>query len=126
VSLPRAVLGGTLVGAVAALGFYTAIGPDDLGRAAVPAPPTFAPVPTPTVTQLVVCVPPAKLTKGVCVTVKPGPTITARPTGGAAPTSAPRPAPPQRTTDAQEPEHGDDDGDEHDGDDHDGDDEHDD
>ena len=84
-SLVRAVTVGSLVGAVAALGIYNAVGPDDLGRAAVSAPPTFAPVPTPTVTQLADCVAPAVLKKGVCVTTKPGPRVV-----GAGP-DAPRP-----------------------------------
>ena len=72
-SLIRAVTAGTLVGAAAALGIFVAVGPDDLGRAAAPAAPTFAPVPTPTVTQLADCTPPAVLTKGVCVTTEAGP-----------------------------------------------------
>ena len=75
-SLIRAVTAGTLVGAVAALGIYVALGPEDLGRPGVPATPTFAPVPTPTVTRLADCTPPAVLRKGLCVTTKPGPTVT--------------------------------------------------
>ena len=101
-SLLRAIGAGTLVGAVAALGIYTAIGPDDLGRAAVPAEPTFAPVPTPTVTELADCEAPAVLRKGVCVTTEPGPRVTAT-TGSSAPTSARRTSrPPTATTEAAE------------------------
>ena len=91
-SLPFAVGAGTLVGAVAALGIYSATGPDDVGRASVPAAPTFAPVPTPTVTQLADCVAPAVLKKGLCVTTKPGPRITSASPAPSAPTTV------QRTT----------------------------
>lgn len=119
-SLPRAVVAGTLVGAVAALGLYSTMGPDDLGRAAVPAPPTFAAVPTPTVTQLADCIPPAQLKAGACVTVKPGPTVTVPPPRTSTPTTAQRTAPaPRTTTDAQEPEPGDDGGGTDEEDDHD-------
>ncbi len=69
-SLIRTVTAGALVGSVAALGIFVSVGPDDMGRAAAPAAPTYAPVPTPTVTQLADCKPPAKLKKGVCVTTK--------------------------------------------------------
>ncbi len=98
-SLVRAVTTGTLVGAATAIGIFVTAGPDDLGRAAAPVAPTFAPVPTPTVTQLADCTPPAVLTKGVCVTTKPGPKITvaapstSSPTPRTAPRTAPDPAP---------------------------------
>jgi len=95
VSLIRTVTAGAFVGSVAALGIFMSLGPDDMGRAAAPSAPTYAPVPTPTVTQLADCTPPAKLKKGVCVTTK---TVTA--TVGAAavassgaPTSSPRTTP---------------------------------
>ena len=68
------------------------LGPDDMGRAAAPAAPTFAPVPTPTVTQLADCTPPAKLEKGVCVTTKVV-TRTAAVASTGAPTSSPRTTP---------------------------------
>lgn len=91
-SLVRTVTAGALVGSVAALGIFVSVGPDDMGRAAAPAAPTYAPVPTPTVTQLADCTPPAKLKKGVCVTTKVvsnsaavAPTV--------APTTAPRSTP---------------------------------
>jgi hypothetical protein len=109
-SLVRAVSVGSLVGAVAALGIYNAVGPDDLGRAAVSAPPTFAPVPTPTVTQLADCVAPAVLKKGVCVTTKPGPSVSVPDPAPRAPASSPRTARPATTVDAvtDEREDGDD------------------
>jgi len=89
VSLIRTVTAGALVGSVAALGIFVSLGPDDMGRAAAAAPPTFAPVPTPTVTQLAGCKPPAKLKKGVCVTTKVV-TSTAAVVSTGAPTSAGR------------------------------------
>ena len=95
-SLIRAVTTGSLVGVATAVGIFVAAGPDDLGRAAAPAAPTFAPVPTPTVTQLADCAPPAVLKKGVCVTTKPGPKITVAAPSTGAPTSAPRTAPARR------------------------------
>ena len=91
-SLIRTVTAGALVGSVAALGIFVSIGPDDMGRAAAPAAPTFAPVPTPTVTQLADCTPPAKLKKGVCVTTKVV-TRTAAVASTGAPTSSPRTTP---------------------------------
>jgi hypothetical protein len=118
VSLIRAVTTGSLIGVATAVGIFVAAGPDDLGRAAAPAAPTFAPVPTPTVTELADCEKPAVLKKGVCVTTKPGPRITvAAPAGGGSTTSAPRTAPrtapapaPASTHQDQEPadDHGDD------------------
>ena len=95
-TLTRAVSAGTLVGAAAALSIYAAVGPDDLGRVAAPAAPTFAPVPTPTVTQLADCVAPAVLKKGVCVTTKPGPVVVVPATAprAPAPARAPRTTPP--------------------------------
>ena len=109
-SLVRAVSVGSLVGAVAALGIYNAVGPDDLGRTAVSAPPTFAAVPTPTVTQLADCVAPAVLQKGVCVTTKPGPRVSVPDPTPRAPASSPRTPRPATTTDAvtDEREDGDD------------------
>lgn len=117
-SLPRAIAVGALVGAVAALGIFVSMGPDDLGRVDVQAPPTFAPVPTPTVTQLNDCVPPAVLKKGYCVTTKPGPRVVVQVPWTGSTTSAqrtaPQPAPAPRTADQQnqdqpddnaEPEH---------------------
>ena len=122
-SLVRAVIAGTLVGAVGALVIYVATGPDDFGRAAEPATPTFAPVPTPTITELADCIPPEVLKNGFCVTTKPGPKVTAtvRSTGSStssSPRTAPRPAPAPAPTEQQAGEPGDDDGDEPD-DDHD-------
>lgn len=102
-SVVRAVTVGSLVGAAAAFGIYASMGPDDMGRAAVPAPPTFAPVPTPTVTQLADCTPPAVLKKGVCVTTKPGPKVTvAAPASRPATTTSGRTAPPPVVTDDRE------------------------
>ncbi len=91
-SLIRTVTAGALVGSVAALGIFVSLGPDDMGRAAAPAAPTFAPVPTPTVTQLADCTPPAKLKKGVCVTTKVVSNTAAAVSTGA-PTSSPRSTP---------------------------------
>ena len=90
--LIRTVTAGALVGSVAALGIFVSLGPDDMGRAAAPAAPTFAPVPTPTVTQLADCTPPAKLKKGVCVTTKVVFNTAAAVSTGA-PTSSPRSTP---------------------------------
>ena len=101
-SLIRAVSAGTLVGAVAALSIYAAVGPDDLGRVAAPAPPTFAPVPTPTVTQLAGCTPPAVLTKGVCVTTKPGPRVVVTVAAPRVPAPAPRTTPRAVVPDAED------------------------
>ena len=116
-SLPFAVGAGTLVGAVAALGIYSAIGPDDLGHASAPAAPTFAPVPTPTVTQLADCIAPAVLKKGVCVTTEPGPRITSAPPAPSAPTTVQRTtrAPAATTEPAEEHDDDGDHEDEHDG-----------
>jgi eukaryotic-like serine/threonine-protein kinase len=96
VSLIRTVTAGALVGSVAALGIFVSVGPDDMGRAAAPAAPTFAPVPTPTVTELADCTPPAKLKKGVCVTTEVV-TRTAAVVSSGAPTSAGRTTPPRTT-----------------------------
>ena len=91
-SLIRTVTAGALVGSVAALGIFVSLGPDDMGRAAAPAAPTFAPVPTPTVTQMADCTPPAKLKKGVCVTTKVV-TRYAAVTSTGTPSSSPRSTP---------------------------------
>ncbi|HET7820204.1 MAG TPA: hypothetical protein VFL10_01660 [Ornithinibacter sp.] len=111
-SLIRAVTTGSLVGVATAVGIFVAAGPDDLGRVAAPAAPTFAPVPTPTVTQLADCEKPAVLKKGICVTTKPGPKVTAAaPSSGSttsAPRTAPRPAPAPATTDEDQEQHDDD------------------
>jgi hypothetical protein len=104
------------VGAVAALSLYNSMGPDDMGRAAVAAPPTFAPVPTPTVTQLADCVAPAVLTKGICVTTKPGPRVVVQDPTPRAPATAPRTSRPA-TTDEGTDEREDDD-DDHEDEDH--------
>lgn len=112
-SIVRAVTVGSLVGAAAALGIYASMGPDDMGRAAEPAPPTFAPVPTPTVTQLADCTPPAVLAKGVCVTTKPGPKVTvAVPAPRPASTTSARTTAPV-ATEEREDDHEDDGDDEH-------------
>jgi len=111
VSLVRAVSIGTLVGAAAALSIYATVGPNDLGQAAAPVSPTFAPVPTPTVTQLADCVAPAVLKKGVCVTAKPGPTVVVQDTPQAQ-TTAPRGTTPAAAVPAQPAEEDEDDEDE--------------
>ncbi len=104
-SLIRTVTAGALVGSVAALGIFVSLGPDDMGRAAAPAAPTFAPVPTPTVTQMADCTPPAKLKKGVCVTTKvvtryAAVTSTGTPSSSprATPRTSPTPKPPASPT----------------------------
>ncbi|HYN67615.1 MAG TPA: hypothetical protein VES93_12060 [Ornithinibacter sp.] len=101
-SIVRAVSVGSLVGAVAALSIYNAMGPDDMGRAAAAAPPTFAPVPTPTVTQLADCLAPAVLTKGICVTTKPGPRVVVQDPTPRAPATAPRTSGPATTDDGDD------------------------
>lgn len=123
-SLIRAVSAGTLVGAVAALSIYAAVGPDDLGRVAAPVPPTFAPVPTPTVTQLAECTPPAVLTKGVCLTTKPGPRIVVTVAAPRVPAPAPRSTTPRAVVpdaedDGDEDEREDEDREDHEDEDHD-------
>ncbi|MBM6400309.1 hypothetical protein [Phycicoccus sonneratiae] len=75
-SLSTTIATGTLLGAVLAGGVYAATAPSDQVSATVPVAPTFAPVPTPTVTKLADCLKPAKLEHGICVTHKPGPTVT--------------------------------------------------
>jgi hypothetical protein len=123
VSLIRAVTAGTLVGVVTAFGIFVTSGPDNLGRAAAPAAPTFAPVPTPTVTQLADCEKPAVLKKGICVTTKVVAAVGAPASSGSrttAPRTAPAPAPAATTTttaEDQQDEPGDDRDDDHDGDD---------
>lgn len=115
-SLIRTVTAGALVGSVAALGIFVSLGPDDMGRAAAPAAPTYAPVPTPTVTELADCTPPAKLKKGVCVTTKVvsgsaavaatgAPTSSPRSTPRTSPTPTPTPSPSPTVSDpaAQDP-----------------------
>jgi hypothetical protein len=122
VSLTRAVTAGTLVGVVTAFGIFVTSGPDNLGRAAAPAAPTFAPVPTPTVTELADCEKPAVLKKGICVTTKVVASVGASASSGsrtAAPRTASAPAPATTTAaEDQQDEPGDDDReDDHDGDD---------
>lgn len=107
-SLIRTVTAGTFVGSVAALGIFVSVGPDDMGRAAAPAAPTFAPVPTPTVTQLADCTPPAKLKKGICVTTKVVSVYAPAVSSAGSPTSAPRATPisapsPTATEPSEEP-----------------------
>ncbi len=137
-SLSTTIATGTLLGGLLAVGVYATTAPSDQVSATVPVAPTYGPVPTPTVTQVADCVSPAKLEHGLCVTHKPGPTITipaaAQPAGttrAAAPaartTSASRPAGTTPTTgptsEHGDDEHGDDEHDDHEpGDDHGGDD----
>lgn len=75
-SLSTTIATGTLLGGLLAVGVYTATAPADQSSVRVPVAPTFAPVPTPTVTRLAGCTAPAKLEHGVCVTHRPGPTVT--------------------------------------------------
>lgn len=95
-SLSSTIATGTLVGGLLAVGVYVATGPSDQAATKVSVAPSFAPVPTPTVTHLADCVKPAKLEKGVCVTHKPGPTVTlpaARPASSSGGSSAGRTRP---------------------------------
>ncbi|QIM20517.1 hypothetical protein G7075_04175 [Phycicoccus sp. HDW14] len=74
-SLSSTIATGTLVGSLLAVGVYATTGPPDRAATTVPVAPTFAPVPTPTVTHLAGCRAPAKLEHGVCVTHEPGPVV---------------------------------------------------
>ncbi len=137
-SLSTTIATGTLLGGLLAVGVYATTAPSDQVSATVPVAPTYGPVPTPTVTQVADCVSPAKLEHGVCVTHKPGPTITipaaAQPAGttrapaARSTSSASRPQATTPTTDpttggGHDDEHGDDEHDDHEpGDDHGGDD----
>ena len=106
-SLTTTIGVGALLGGVAAFAVYTATAPGDEALASAPAVPTFAPVPTPTVTQTAEgCESPAVLTGGECVITTPGPRVVVT-----------DPAPGQRTTAPRAAAPADDD-------DHEGDDEH--
>lgn len=133
-SLSTTIATGTLLGGLLAGGVYAATAPSDAVSANVPVAPTFAPVPTPTVTHLAGCLKPAKLEHGICVTHKPGPTITlpastgssqqASSTNGRSATRTTQPStsgpstPPATDGDDEGEDHGDE-GDDHDEDDED-------
>ena len=75
-SLSTTIGAGALIGGVAAFAVYAAAAPGDQAPAAASVPATFAPVPTPTVTQTAEdCEPPAVLTQGECLITEPGPTV---------------------------------------------------
>ncbi len=104
-SLTTTIGVGALLGAVAAFAVYTAAAPGDEALAAAPAVPTFAPVPTPTVTQTAEdCESPAVLTKGECVITKPGPRVVVTDPAPQQRTTAPRVAAPTGDDDAEHEE----------------------
>ncbi|MGG5257428.1 hypothetical protein [Phycicoccus avicenniae] len=125
-SLATTIATGTLAGGLLAVGVYAVTAPPDQSAVRQPVAPTYAPVPTPTVTHLAGCTAPARLEHGVCVTHKPGPTVTLPATSRAASgttTSAGRTARPAAPTtgpavaDDREDDHCDDQDDEDTGDD---------
>ena len=129
-SLSTTIATGTLLGGLLAVGAYVATAPSDQVSATVPVAPTYAPVPTPTITQVADCVSPAKLEHGACVTHKPGPTVTIPATprqGGTTQAAGPQarttsPAAPRAVAPTTPTTGGDDEGDDHEDDhDHDGD-----
>ena len=76
-SLATTIGAGTLLGGLLAVGVYTAIAPSDAVPASAHVVPTYAPVPTPTVTaEAKDCVAPAVLEDDECVVHQPGPTVT--------------------------------------------------
>ncbi|MFN2344291.1 MAG: hypothetical protein ABR616_01075 [Dermatophilaceae bacterium] len=79
-SLSTTIGAGLLIGGVAALAVYASAAPMDEETFTLPAVPTFAPVPTPTVTMMAQnCEAPAVLIEGACVLTTPGPTIQVTP-----------------------------------------------
>lgn len=82
-SLATTIGAGALLGTVLAVGVYNVVSPADTVPASVGVAPTYAPVPTPTVTeQAEDCVDPAVLEDDECVVHVPGPTITVAPATG--------------------------------------------
>jgi hypothetical protein len=80
VSLATTIGAGALLGTVLAVGVYNVVAPSDAVPASVEVAPTYAPVPTPTVTEEAEdCVDPAVLEDDECVVHKPGPTVTLAP-----------------------------------------------
>ncbi|HET7761215.1 MAG TPA: hypothetical protein VFL46_02575 [Phycicoccus sp.] len=105
-SLATTIGAGTLLGGLLAVGVYTAIAPSDAVPASVHVAPTYAPVPTPTVTvEAEDCVAPAVLEGDECVVHQAGPTTTL----------PAMPVAPARTHDATTAPRGDDDADEQNG-----------
>jgi hypothetical protein len=101
-SLATTIGAGTLLGGLLAVGVYTAIAPSDAVPASVHVAPTYAPVPTPTVTvEAEDCVAPAVLEDDECVVHQAGPTTTL----------PAMPVAPARTHDATTAPRGDDDAD---------------
>lgn len=79
-SLATTIGAGALLGTVLAVGVYNVVAPSDAVPASVEVAPTYAPVPTPTVTEEAEdCVDPAVLEDDECVVHKPGPTVTLAP-----------------------------------------------
>jgi len=116
VSLTTTIGVGALLGGVAAFAVYTATAPGDEALAAAPAVPTFAPVPTPTVTQTAEgCESPAVLTGGECVITTPGPRVVVTDPAPRERTTAPRAAAPVGDDDHEGEDH---EGDDHEDDDH--------
>ncbi len=76
-SLATTIGAGTLLGGILAVGVYSALAPADTVSASVPAAPTYAPVPTRTVSvESEDCVGKAVLVGDECVLHVPGPTVT--------------------------------------------------
>ena len=88
-SLATTIGAGALLGTVLAVGVYNVVAPSDAVPASVEVAPTYAPVPTPTVTEEAEdCVDPAVLEDDECVVHKPGPTVTLAPARAPAPVPA--------------------------------------
>ena len=108
-SLATTIGAGALLGTVLAVGVYNVVAPSDAVPASVEVAPTYAPVPTPTVTEEAEdCVDPAVLEDDECVVHKPGPTVTLAPAPAPAPaTTTHRESGTKGTSDSHE--YGDDD-----------------
>lgn len=106
-SLATTIGAGALLGTVLAVGVYNVVAPSDAVPASVEVAPTYAPIPTPTVTEEAEdCVDPAVLEDDECVVHKPGPTVTLAPAPAPA-TTTHRESATRGTSDSRE--YGDDD-----------------
>lgn len=113
-SLSTTIGVGLLIGGAAALAVYASVAPLEEVAVALPAVPTLAPVPTPTVTVMAAdCEAPAVLTDGECVLTTSGPVIQASAPVPGPPTSAAAWGDDDDSDDATEDDHHDDDDDHH-------------
>ena len=105
-SLATTVGAGALLGSILAVGVYSALAPSDQSLASAPVVPTYAPVPTPTITRLADgCDAPAVLEGGECVVHQPGPTVTLAPAPVAAPAAQVGSSPVRAATTSEESGH---------------------